>query len=339
LVGSLFSYYCDRPIIVLTNAIQLVQGESNDTLSRLYARLPAGYIASLAGSAAGGFTLRGEVRGPFSAHGHTLPATSVFEAQATSDGLLAAALIPDPCYWSPRSPMQYHVSVSLCDARGGIIEECVQHTGLRMSGARRRSFFFSGERWVMRGVVADAAALAEFDDSEESRAALADELGTWREMRASLCIACDGGPLPGALLTAASEQGVVVLAIIRHSAPLETLRNLQRYSAVAFAAVSGASEVQVETLRHASPNIVIAQIVDSDSLENATPAPWAQALFLNAEPLEAAGQHAAAATLPVVAFRHCTAAADFAAARAQCDALQRDMARWSDCAGYVVHPQ
>jgi len=340
------------------DGLQFIQGESNETYSRLYARLPIAAIAESQTAreaadvavgtqlaAAAGFTLRGEVSGPFSVRGHTLPATSVFTPLSTAadDAISVAAdataisveaMVPDPCYWSPRAPLQYRASLAVCDARGEVVQKRTFNVGLRMAGVRRSSFFFNGERWVLRGVVAETAALAEFDNQPENRDALLEELDAWREAKTSLCIRCTGGPLPTALLEAASEQGVIVHALVDTPAIVPTLAQLRTYAAVAFAAVRDSASLDASTLRQVAPNMVLSQWLQPGD----ETAAWAQALFLDASSPELAGPVAAAAELPVIAFRN-TAQADLAAVRAGCDLLQRELAQSADCAGYVVWPR
>ncbi len=315
--------------------IQLIQGESNETLARLYARLHSQPGAP----AATGLTLRGHVSGPFSGRAHTLPTTSPFslvgeaEAAIAGDAPGLTALVPDPCYWSPRSPLRYRVVLSVCDEAGQEQAKITANLGLRMAGVRGSSFFFSGERWVLRGVAADASALAEFNDEGDEQT-LVDELEAWREAKATLCLHFTGGRFPAALLEAASEQGVVVLAMIDDATPLETLAKVSQHAAVAFAAVKDSPAVDEQSLRRAAPNQVLLQWIEPVN----EPAPWAEGFFLQAEDVAAAGEFAGNQTLPVVAFRNISATS-LPAARAQCDTLQRDMAPWADCAGYVVWPR
>ena len=64
-----------------------------------------------------GDALRGHVTGPFCDRAQTLPATLPLRAIEHGDQLLAEAVVPDPCFWTPELPFQYRVQIEIGDEK------------------------------------------------------------------------------------------------------------------------------------------------------------------------------------------------------------------------------
>lgn len=74
--------------------------------------------------------LEGLLRGPYCATAHTLPAEYPLHTVAAADLPTVAAVITDPCLWSPELPHLYRIEVRA--ARGGrTVAECFDEVGLR----------------------------------------------------------------------------------------------------------------------------------------------------------------------------------------------------------------
>src|SRR5262245_53308850 len=228
--------------------------------------------------------------------------------------LLARAVVPDPCCWSPDLPAIYDVTVELLqDAH--VVSSVRREIGLKALGVRGRHLALESRRWVLRGVW-----------TSSSTSPLPRQ---WREGSAAW-VAADA---EDTALQEASQFGALAVADVRGSADemLAGLRRLTQFPASAIAIVRG--ELPADFQRaSAAPNLLLAQPLGREGPQ-ALP-PWVQLLWAD-DPLVLA-QRPANHELPIIACRKLAEPVPLAAARAACDALQRDLAPRGQFAGYVV---
>lgn len=303
--------------------LDLFYGGANANRVTVYARLPK--------LPEGGWSLSGAVRGPHCLYSTTLPATLRLADAGPGQTLLAKALMPDPCYWSPELPFLYDVHVEL--KRGAeVIATADRLLGIRDFGPRGRFFYDQGKRRVIRG------AFGPVDP----------DLLAWHDTPLALV-----APSPSdALCEEASRVGVLVVAmepwprtpedeVIACRAKLEKeLRRLSRHASVAMIVLDagGISCGQLDSAchhlapnnllgcsikpLHQSFNVVSVQDIDLAFATVNEPAVFAR-WFENLD-------------LPILAVRNAGPFTDPSTARLQCDALQAELAPHGDYAGYIV---
>jgi len=292
------------------SSLDVFYGDLTVAQACVYARLPRPADDA-------GLSLTGQVRGPRCLQAETLPVTSPLVDLGPGPTLLARALIPDPCFWSPDLPAIYDVTVNLLRGQE-IVATGRRELGLRALGVRGRSFALEGKRWILRGV--------------STSSTVAKLPRQWHEVLASyVTVQVDEGQL-----AEASQWGslaVVELDCAEHEAA-ERLRLLSLHPAVALVVIRGTLPADFK-LSHVAPNLLLAQAISISDDQNAI-RPWAHALWLeNAEPAVAV-RIASQTELPLVAVRRLASPLSLAEARAACDALQRDLAGAGQFAGYVV---
>lgn len=285
----------DTPVFDLQK-LHVFFGAASQAEARIYARLSVANTGHL--------RLQGRVTGPVCHYSHTLSASVALVDRGPGPALLAEAILPDPCFWTPELPMLYRVDVELTE--GGRIIAATQRTlGIRPLGVAGRRLVFEARAWVLRGVcrtlVPDAA------------------LEEWRAAGAAL-FADDPDD---ALLAEASRLGILVVAKV--SAPQDASR-LARWPAAAVAVVAADPGD--------CPNLLAAEHFGPGLWPS--PAAWARAVVLEASDVDDIVQRARSCSLPVLVHRPLGAAADLASARAACDVLQRELAGRGDFAGYLV---
>jgi hypothetical protein len=277
------------------------------TVSRayVYARLPRPAEDA-------GLTLVGQVRGPRCKLAETLPLTSPLIDLGPGPTLLAQALVPDPVFWSPDLPAIYDVTVNLL--RGTeLIASARREIGLRSLGVRGRNLFLNGKRWVLRGVSAASANSRRITDWHDAAAAYLDD---------DAPTAC----------RAASEQGVLAMIDVVGEHPVWRIRHLANYPSVAICV----PDMLPADFRKSqvAPNVILAQRLVRDVV--LTRRSWADVLVVTADDVEFVREAVASFDAPIIAARYHRLRVDVAAARAACDALQRDLAPLGQFAGYVV---
>jgi hypothetical protein len=262
-----------------------------------------------------GLSLHGEVRGPRCLHAETLPLTSPLVDLGPGPTLLARALLPEPCFWSPDLPAIYDVTVTL--QRGSeIVATARREIGLRSLGVRGRHFFLEGKRWVLRGV---------YDQSTDAALPRA-----WHDAAAAY-VTSEGND-DG--LAEASQWGA--LAVVELQGNVESiatrLRQLAWQPAAALAVVRGElpSGLALGTI---APNVLLVQPISHSGEEVQ---PWAKALWAETSDSAALERWTKIADLPLVAVRRLSQPLPLDQARAACDQLQRDLAPLGQFAGYVV---
>jgi hypothetical protein len=283
-------------------------GDSNPAEARVYAQLSGTELADL--------TVDGTVRGPESLVARTLPATARFRTLPPGATLLAEAVIPDPCFWTPDAPFLYAVDLTV--RRGHeAIESHHQLLGIRRLATSGKKLLFDARRWVLRGVVRD-----------EIREA---ELAEWNAAGAAM-IATNPDE---ALCEAASRQGVLNVAkIAAPPAAIATeLRRLAKWPAVAMAIVDHG--VDESSLGERPPrHLLIGERFARGEACHASA--WAKVVLCEtADPADVSAR-TAGCEVPVIVIQSHSTWPSLEAARAGCDRLQRDLAAYGDFAGYCV---
>ncbi len=344
--------------IIDLDALELFFGEATDAEARVYARLPADGPFD-------GCQLTGTLTGPECRFAKTLPATFSFRDLGAGHGLLAEAIVTEPCFWTPDLPFLYRCTVELrMTGAGGAADAPVYtsssavmtpHTedgnlsvassrrsvrstlverlfGIRRFGAIGRSLYLDGKRWVARGVCRARADVSELTAAREASAALRV-------------------PAPNdAFCLEASRLGVPLFVDLDADAAslLPEIRRLAQWPSV-FAIILDSSLPICAKHRAAARNTLFAVTWPRLSETRASlgePRPrdcrpailpdWPQ---LAIRPVESVETFAAAirdCQLPVIAVRQISPNASIPQARSACDRLQFDLASLRDFAGYLV---
>ncbi len=315
----------------LAQHLEVFYGAASSAEARVYARLPRMALASFPDAAANDrFQLVGEVVGPRSDFAHCLPArvplrephaspNSASDGNPGSDALLAAAVVPDPCFWLPEEPYYYTVRVELKQA-GKTVAQIERTLGIRPLGIHANRFYLLGKPWVARAVNRVSVSRQDLEDA--------------RLLGATLLLSHP----PDDLCHAASRNGVLVMAALESTENSEQLANecrrLADHPAVAFLVAPVATDLSGECLA-ALRNVLIGcrlTLAEIDQLP-----PWARfALVEWPEQLsaESLAKQLSQLRMPVC-VEQVPAAATLAAARAGCDALQAQLAGLGDFAGYA----
>lgn len=281
--------------------LELFSGELTAAVGRVYLRLRGG---------GGAWRLTGTVRGPFAEGTRTLPATVAFRELGVRDGARWwEAVVPDPCPWTPQSPLSYRVSAELRDG-DRVVETVERRLGLRALGVRGTSLYLAGKRWVLRGVSATSVDGIDWP--------------MWREQHASLyCTAADD-----ATLTAASSQGTPVVVELGATADAGTIRRLASWPCVFVVVIPATAPLDL-----AGPEF--RQVVVAHFADGTTPTPsWSQAAVVSLAALES--QVRLTPAVPIFVRDPLPARQDFPAARRAVDDLQAQTAPQGDFAGFIV---
>ncbi len=282
-------------------------GAASDVEARVYAQCEVENRS--------GLTLGGTIRGPHCRYAQTLPATVAFRDLGPGPSLLAEAVVPDPCFWTPELPFTYAVEVQLRQG-GAVIAQAERLLGVRPLATAGRNLVLQSRRWVVRGVGRE----------QHDRAALAE----WRDAGAAMLVADPDDKL----CREASLAGVLLVAQLTGNELAAELNRLSRWPAVGIAVLDHGSAAMD---RAAAPrNLLLAERFAAD--QRIEPSPWAQLMVCEVdEPAELA-RRVADCPLPVIAFARAPSTS-LSAARAECDELQRRLAPFGDYAGYLVSSQ
>jgi hypothetical protein len=248
----------------------------------------------------------------------TLPGKVELRDMGPGETLLARAVLPDPVFWSAKLPARYRVNVELCQGEQVLARE-ERVVGIRALGIVGSDLRQEGKRIVLRMIHRGEAPEAEVAD--------------WREHAASMLAVAPSDEL----CEEASRFGVAMTVLVQGNVVEVTsqLKNLARHAAVTIAVVDGNHDTPTDELRDAAPNILLFQPVSPDETRW-QPADWAQGVMAPIiEPMQFA-LAADSCELPIIAARPHGPTDDLAVARLACDALQRDLAPYCQCAGYIV---
>lgn len=288
----------------LLEGLDLFFGETTLASGQLYARCPRPCDSD-------SYQLVGEVRGPYSHYGRTLPAVSAWVDLGPGPELLARAVVPDPCGWSLDSPSTYRAAIQLV-RDGTVVDRADRTVGFRRMGVRARSLCFDRWRWVLRGV--------------------SDTLvrGDWEEWRAArLSVVCD--QLSERLCRETSLHGVPLVWRVpsgefSEGALEAELRRWAAWPSFALVLCRAAQRARWDLRR--CPNLLFA--CWSEGAADPTAGAAGHLLAGDASGIAAAGDR------PYVAARQaCQGFEHLGAARRACEQLQRDLTPHS-LAGYLL---
>jgi hypothetical protein len=294
--------------VPLIDRLNVFHGEATPASARVYVRLDVDDATDL--------KLEGTISGPHCKYASTLPTTVAFQDLGCRPTPLAAAAIVDPCFWSPGMPMLYHVHVQIC-RQDHVLESAERLLGVRVWGVRGRSLYLDGRRWVLRG--------AECDD------VVTTPIADWHEAAMAI-IASEPSP---ELCRRASEVGVPLVPRLSHpGVPLiDRLRDTAQWPAAVLAIVEDPG-FDAAKAAQVAPNLLLAQPARPDHLGDLHP--WARLAICEVTDVDEFRRHSASCNVPVLAYRRLGNDHTPAAARTECDRLQRDLAPLQDLAGYIV---
>jgi hypothetical protein len=293
---------------------QLFLGDASDAEARVYAVLPRAGLCDDA-------RLEGELVGPRCRYSQTLPGRIRFVDRGPGPTLLAEAIVPDPCFWTPDLPFLYSVELRLAGVNAATAQPFTvkQPFGIRRLGAHQASIFLDARRFVPRGV--------SIDDSHPDMAKAA------RDAASALYLDDPADDF----LREASEEGVVLAVSARQPKSPDPLRaeliRLSRWPAVAMVVLDSDLPAGRE-LRLAARNTLLAQRIIEGNPSPTAVCPWAHLLWweIDRSTTTAAPPH----DVPIVVYRTADQATSLAARRRACDDLQVNLAPLGDFAGYFV---
>jgi hypothetical protein len=301
------------------------------------------YLRATMPSGEPGGSLQGTLTGPECRRATTLPVTARFGPApgiGSPDTIVARVVLTEPAFWTPELPNCYRLDATVGVA-GAEVAPCRRMVGLRRLGARGRSLWLDGRRFVPRGHGGEADVI---------------DLEGFRQAGLTAVLADP----PEALLDRCDSEGVALIACLVDTAarPLNAEAASRLIGAWAWhPAVLGAClplglphdqvAAVVAATRSTRGTLLLALAVDGTRPPVAPPA-GVDLIVLN---LPAGGlPHPAwrldSPPLPLIACRRDVLAAT-ARSRRQCDALQADLATWAtvagrrpdwDWAGYLVIP-
>jgi hypothetical protein len=338
--------------------LQLFFGEASEAEARVYARVTSDAPLE-------GWRIGGSLLGPECQFAKTLTATIPFVDRGPGNGLLAEAIVPDPCFWTPELPFLYRAKVVVYSSRSVVrqastvdrVEPIAAAPGLpcgsapptqdvitaerdeytidRAFGIRRlgvigRSLYLDGKRWVARGVCQDQATEADLLAARDAGAAL-------------LLSSADD-----AICEAASRLGVPLVvhvdASLQNATPdsrrdpstcsaqlMAEVRRLAQWPAVFAIVLDSRTSLNGET-RAAARNTLLA--IELTPEQPVIPA-WAQLAVAPVSP-DGSIPSLNSVTVPIIAVRRLPQAESITAARAACDSLQFELAPSGDFPGYFV---
>jgi hypothetical protein len=303
--------------------LDVFYGELTPARAMVYARLEG--LESTAGLTLGGF-VRGPIRIGPPIPGNTMAANYRFRNLGSEPSLLAAAAIPDPCYWSPHldpsdietcfNTRIYEIEIEL-RRNDHVIERVNRKLAFRPLGVKGSLFSYAGKTWILRGA------------DENSGSAF---VNLTRALPSSLS--------PVGVLTNRLRIFDMSSGDVAHQAVL--CRRISRspdYGAVLFP--SDRNDV-VASVRHQCPNLLIGRWVrqggELPSMSNS------DFLIAHVFDLKEFAQWAAAIPIPLVAVRALWVQPGNAKGLnppsenvvREIDRLQRDLAPYGQFAGYIV---
>ena len=295
----------------LDQQIDVFHGQVSPAMAYVYARLsdvPAD----------GDWQLQGRINGPACEHAHMLPATVPMLSQKSGPTPLACGHLPDPCYWSPRTPALYSVDIDvICDQRHMTTVRRV--LGIRTLGKKQNHLFFESRRWVLRAV--------------DQNLVKSSTISQWRDASASVWITDPDE----ATCIESSQQGILLVADMRQCSDntlrFDKVRAISHWPSVAIILVK--HDMQIDDLvALRCPNILLAQYFPAGM--QICPAASIGLVVVEVDTTQTFAEQIAKVSLPIAAIRRITGAEHVPAARAQCDRLQGDLAAVGDFAGYII---
>jgi hypothetical protein len=259
----------------------------------------------------------GTVYGPVlqRSQGRTLPTRYPLTSNggAAGERLSAVATIPDPCYWSPDSPLHYILQLELQWADGK--SEWPRPTGFRRLEAHGRSLYINGTRSVLRGSVVGAIDEAQMRTAQNSRSTLLIREASWSWLRD------------------ANGLGVNMIVDLRGvSGDLtEHLVELTWHPSVVVVILDDQSEAQYKPER-----LLYCQAINAGRSSPEIVAAWANLLAFELDLTERLPDWGASSGKPMIAIRRGRPYADIRHARQVADLMQAELAPEHDLAGYIA---
>jgi len=306
--------------------MQLILGPCDDMRAEVFVWMarPEGAPPSL--------RLAGELAGPECRRSITLPAgASLTDLGPGESGLLAKAVLTEPAFWTPELPNLYRLTARLV-VDGQTVAEATRRVGLRRSGARGRSLWLEGRRWVPRGMAVDPRSC----DMK-----IVHEAG-------AVAVVIDP---PEHFLGAADEAGLAIIAVaegddghpLAADAIVERIGRWAMHPAVVMTALPQANaDADVATLaanaRRLKGTMLLGRLVSGDAPPPVGLPAGIDCLIVSlaSDGLPHATWRDAAPALPLVAWQR--TAKDGAVDRAACDRLQATLAAWGIAAGRMHQP-
>jgi hypothetical protein len=293
----------------MNDQIEIVLAEATDSLAHLVIRA-AGEAKQICG-------LTGSLAGPECRYARTLPSSYALSPLATSAGLLAELVLPDPCFWTPEMPLLYRLDMQL-RSTAGETHAFSRLVGIRRWSVDRTALWLDGRRTVLRGVYAGPHDLTEKQLVE----AHAEQLTLIaHQPDAAFC-------------EAASRIGVALVTDLRGlGQPAAVTRELVRAShwpAVLMALV------EVSQVAGDQPLPAGLMMVHPLDTSNGEMAPWSDGVLVATDAPHALPDWLAEVDKPVLALRRGPPDMCLATVRQACDRLQADLAPRFDLAGYFV---
>ena len=303
----------------LNSELQLFVGDASDAEARVYATLPRAGLADDA-------QLTGELVGPQCRYSKTLPARVRFVDRGPGPTLLAEAVVPDPCFWTPELPFMYSAELRLSGAdaaENGLAPAPAvvrRPFGIRRLGVHRTSIYLDAKRFVFRGVHLDAPKIEDLKAAREATSALYLEKPS------------------DAFLQEASEEGVFLAVHFGKKTSqdklIAELARIAKWPAMAIAVLNH-DVLAGKELRLAARTMLLAQRITGADASATSLSSWAHLLWCVAGREEAA-IISPPRILPVIVCRPAAEAATIAERRRNCDHLQADLVPLGDFAGYLT---
>jgi hypothetical protein len=298
--------------------VELFTGDANQAEARVYASISRAGLPPDA-------RLTGELVGPACHYAKTLPARIRFVDRGPGETLLAEAIVPDPCFWTPDLPFMYTAELRM-ETRERIPARSVSEEpntlnriaprafGIRRLGVQRNSIYLDAKRFVLRGVRRDAAEICNLPAARDSASALyiSDPSDDF--------------------LRGASKTGVLLAVdlTVRNLDVLAELVRLARWPAVAVVVLDDAASTASQMCA-AARNSLLAQRITARTTDVQS---WARIAWC-----EIGSSGAVPPTLrdlPIIVYRPAAQNTTIEEARRQCDRLQADLADLGDFAGYFT---
>jgi hypothetical protein len=299
---------------------QLFVGDANEAIARVYAALPRAGLPDEA-------RLVGELVGPFCRYSQTLSARVRFIDRGPGPSLLAEAIVPDPCFWTPELPFLYKAELRAVGGEKPENDIAVAATrrefGIRRLGVEKSSIQLDARRYVPRGVFRRAIGVADLKEARETASALY-LVDVWDEV---LQEASEEGVMMAIRLQSPKSAGTNRVARLQSE-----LTRLGRWPSVAIVVLDGDIAAGKELRLAARGTLLAQQCTSSDSFS--APAPWAHLLWWQVEDQISARKPTH--DVPIVVYLSAPEKATIEEGRRACDRLQAELAPLGDFAGYFT---
>jgi len=259
----------------------------------------------------------GNVRGPHCNYSRTLAADFVLEQMSLPKeaGSEVVGTIVDPCYWTPKLPFLYKISVNFCEAAGQELRSSLV-TGFRRWTFQRENLLLEQKRIVLRGMRLQSPS--------------SDEIELAHTLETALVV-----PDPSQrVCEEASQFGVSIVADMRTSSESwhQKIQQLDWHPAVQVILVDSDQLHKLLSTEARPQQCLIAECLAN---RNSSSSMSGDLIAVELAPGEIPPQWLAACGKPVLAIR-LNQQTSLPEARRKCDALQAELAPDFDLAGYFV---